>query len=520
VKIFSVSQIKAWDAYTIQHEPVISVDLMERAATACYNWITSHFNKTYSFKIFCGKGNNGGDGLSIARLLIENGYRVSVFVVESISAGSPDFKINLERLKSISNEIYFLENETPFPGLKDEIVIDALFGTGLNKKPTGIFSSLINYINKNAFKVISIDIPSGLYADKSSWSYRSDGHRLPDIPKSKLSDGDRQSIIKANYTLTFQNQKLAFLMPENESFTGEVVLLDIKLSKEYEEQENSPFEWVDRNLIRRIYIPRNPFANKGNYGYACLVAGSYGMMGAAVLSAKACLRSGVGKLTCYICKTGYDILQTSVPEAMCKTFGNTFIKDAKNFKEFDVIGIGPGLGKHPSHKELMQNLFRNFKKPVVIDADALNILSEYPSLYKSIPAHSIITPHPKEFERLFGKSDSDFDRIKLALLKAKELNIFIILKGHFTLIATPGGKGYFNSTGNAGLATPGAGDVLTGIITGLIAQKYSPLHACILGVYIHGLSGDIAAIKLSEEALIAGDIINYLGEVFLKIDVE
>ncbi len=470
---------------------------MERAAAACFKWISEHFDNSHSFKIFCGKGNNGGDGLAIARVLIENGYRVSVYVVQSNSTGTSDFEINLERLNKISNEIYFLENEDSFPGLKNDIAIDALFGTGLNKKPTGLFSKLISYINKSCKKVISIDVPSGLNVDKNSKT---------------------NTVIKASFTLSFQNQKLAFLMPENESYTGEVHLLDIQLSKEYEDKENTQFELVDKNVIRQIYTPRNPFSNKGNYGYACLLAGSYGMMGAAVLSSKACLRSGVGKLTTYTCKTGYEIFQTSVPEAMCKTFGNTFIKDAKDFKSFDVIGIGPGIGKHSSHKELLQRLFSNFKKPVVIDADALNVMSEYPALYKSIPANSIITPHPKEFERLFGKSESDFDRINLALIKAKQLKIFIVLKGHFTFIASSDGKGYFNSTGNAGMATAGAGDVLTGIITGLLAQKYSSLNACILGVYLHGLAGDLVSKNLSKEALIAGDIINYLGNAFKEIE--
>ncbi|MDQ2720711.1 MAG: NAD(P)H-hydrate dehydratase [Bacteroidota bacterium] len=496
MKIFSVSQIKAWDSYSIQHEPVSSVDLMERAAVACSKWMLQNFDNSVSFKIFCGKGNNGGDGLAIARLLIENNYRVSVYVMQSNSGGSPEFEINLKRLNKISNEIYFLENESSFPALKNEIVIDALFGTGLNKKPSELFSKLISFINKFSEKVISVDVPSGLFVDK---------------------DSKQNSIIKANFTLSFQNQKLAFLMPENGSFVGNVVLLDIQLSKEYEEKENTQFDFVDKNLIRRIYIPRSPFSNKGNYGYACLLAGSYGMMGAAVLSSRACLRSGIGKLTSYICKSGYEIFQSSVPEAMCKTFGNTFIKDVKDFKSFDVVGIGPGIGRHPSHKQLLQNLFKDFEKPVVIDADALNVMSGYPALNKLIPPNSIITPHPKEFERLFGKSDSDFDLINLAVSKAKQLKIFIVLKGHFTLIASPDGKGYFNSTGNAGMATAGAGDVLTGIITGLLAQKYSSLNACILGVYLHGLAGDIAAKKLSEEALIAGDIINNLGKAFREI---
>lgn len=495
MKIFSVSQIKEWDAFTIQHEPVSSIELMERAAWACSNWIIQHFNNSFSFKIFCGKGNNGGDGLAIARRLIENKYSVCVYVFGD-NAGTSDFETNLERLSNLTHEIFFLDSEESFPPIKNEIVIDALSGAGLNRKPTGIFSLLIQYISQYACKIISIDIPGGLYADKSSKS---------------------NDIIKADYTLSFQNQKLAFLMAENQPFIGKMVLLDIKLSTEYEVKENPRFELIDKNLIHKIFIPRKPFAHKGTYGYACLLAGSYGMMGAAVLSAKACLRSGVGKLACFVPATGYNIMQTSVPEAMCGTFGKKYLKKIKGIQNFDVIGIGPGIGKHDSHKELLQNLFSNFKKPVVIDADALNVLSKHSALYKSIPPQSIITPHPKEFERLFGKSASDFDLIELALKKAKELNIFIVLKGHHTFIATAEGKGYFNSTGNSGMATAGAGDVLTGIITGLIAQKYSSLNACILGVYLHGLAGDKAAGIISKEALIAGDIIKFIGAAFRKI---
>jgi len=500
LKIFSVSQIKSWDSYTIKNEPVKSIDLMERAATACSNWVAANFNKKNSIKIFCGKGNNGGDGLAIARLLSAKKYSVSVFIVQEKKEGSPDFEINLKRLKKTAVEIFFIENEKLFPTLSNgDLIIDALFGTGLNKKPEGLVSTLINYLDKRAGKIISIDVPSGLYIDKSSVG---------------------NTIIEATYTLTFQNQKLAFLMPENESFVGKVVLLNIGLSNEFEEKEKAQFEFVDKCLIEKIYVPRNKFSNKGNYGYACLLAGSYGMMGAAVLSARACLRSGAGKLTCYICEAGYNILQTSVPEAMCKVFGDKHLKDVSDFNDFNVIGIGPGIGKFESHKKLLNDLFSNFKRPLVIDADALNILSENQSLYNSIPPNSIITPHPKEFERLFGKTNSDFDRINLALSKAKELNIYVVLKGHYTFIASPENKGFFNSTGNAGMATAGAGDVLTGILTGLLAQKYSPLNACILGVYLHGLSGDIAAKEISQEALIADDIIQYIGHAFKEISLD
>lgn len=498
MKIFTAAQIKNWDAFTIKNEPITSIDLMERAAKACSDWILKKFSNTSSFNIFCGNGNNGGDGLAIARLLIENKFTVSVYIIESNSAGSGDFQINLKRLKKISSNIYFLDSPQSFPLIKKEdIIIDALFGTGLNKKPSGIFQKVIQHINDSGANVISIDIPSGLYVDRSSIG---------------------NAVIHARYTLSFQQQKLAFLQAENESFFGEVTILNIGLSQQYYNNEKSVFELIDKDRIRQIFIGRKPFSNKGNFGYACLVAGSYGMMGAAVLSAKACLRSGVGKLTVYTCKQGYTIIQTAVPEAMCKVFGNTFIKDIKNLNDFEVIGIGPGIGNHASHRQLLISVFKNFKRPVVIDADGLNTLSKYPVMYKLIPAQSIITPHPKEFERLFGKSENDFERIELALKKAKELNIFIVLKGHYTLIAAPDGKGYFNSTGNAGMATAGAGDVLTGIITGLLAQKYKPLNACILGVYLHGLAGDIAAEKFSQEAMLAGDIIDCIAYGFKEIN--
>jgi NAD(P)H-hydrate epimerase len=497
LKIFSVKQIKAWDSFTINNEPIKSIDLMERAARACSDWIAKNIDNNITLKIFCGNGNNGGDGLAIARHLSQKKYHIEVYITGDAENGSDDFKINLKRLNTTPVAIHFLKNDKSFPHISsNDLIIDALFGTGLNKKLTGQLAELVNHINASPCQIISVDVPSGLFIEK----------------KSKGN-----SIIKADWTLTFQNQKLAFLLAENTPYTGEVVLLDIGLSKEYETNELSRFNFIDPRIIREIYIPRKPFANKGDYGYACLLAGSYGMMGAAVLSARACLRSGVGKLTCYTCEAGYTILQTSVPEAMCRVVGDKFIRGKTDLKDFDVAGIGPGIGKHASHKLLLKNLFKDFKKPIVIDADALNVLSENKELYQFIPAHSIITPHPKEFERLFGKSSSDFDRIQLALSKAREFNIFIVLKGHHTFIATSDGKGFFNSTGNAGMATAGTGDVLTGIITGLLAQKYSPLSACILGVYLHGLAGDIAAKNISKEALIADDIIQNLGKAFLEI---
>lgn len=468
---------------------------MERAANACFEWIKQHFDHYFNFTIFCGRGNNGGDGIAIARLLHQHNYKVSVFVA-GLSRGSGDFEENLCRYRETNSKLEFINSEDAFPSLENTIVIDAIFGTGLNKKPAGIYPLLIKYINSHAERIISIDVPSGMYIDNTSVG---------------------NEIIKSNFTLSFQNEKLSFLMPENAEYTEQIKLLDIKLSSEFEQKEKTLYELIDKSLVQKLLKSRNSFTHKGNFGHACLLAGSYGMMGAAILSAEACIRSGVGKLTCFIPKCGYDILQISLPEAMCKTFGKKHLKELPDNLDFDVLGIGPGIGNIPSHEKLLKDIFKKFSKPVVIDADALNVMSSKPSLYKKIPKGSILTPHPKEFERLFGKTSSDFCTIELALKKAAEYNIFIVLKGHHTFIATPDGNGYFNSTGNAGMATGGTGDVLTGIITGLLAQKYTSLHACLLGVYIHGLAGDLASANLSQEAMKAGDIIDFLPAAFIEI---
>jgi ADP-dependent NAD(P)H-hydrate dehydratase / NAD(P)H-hydrate epimerase len=494
MKIFSAAQIKQWDAFTVANEPVTSINLMERAAAKCVEWLTeNNYNQKY-FQIFCGKGNNGGDGLAIARMLIQKKIATTVYILEFGNIGSPDFQINLAKLHECSTDIHFIQSRDFFPAItSDAVVIDALFGTGLNKPLAGISAALVNHINNSKAAIIAIDLPSGLAADSSS---------------------KNNAVIKAAHTLSFQNYKLAFLLPENENYCGSIHLLNIGLDKKFETEEDAIFELTDLNFIKSIYKPRNKFSHKGNYGHAALLCGSYGMMGAAVLSAAACLRSGVGKLTCFVPKCGYGILQTAVPEAMCLVSGEEYILSANEIKKFDAVGIGPGIGLHPSHATLLKEIFLQINKPILLDADALNIIGDNPALLSVIPENSILTPHPKEFERLFGKTANDFDRINLALQKSKELNLYIVLKGHHTFIATPEGKGYFNNTGNAGMATAGSGDTLSGIITGLLAQGYTPAQACILGVYLHGLAGDFAAAKLSQEAMIASDIIRYLGEVF------
>jgi ADP-dependent NAD(P)H-hydrate dehydratase / NAD(P)H-hydrate epimerase len=494
MKIFSAAQIKEWDAFTIANESIAAIDLMERAAAKVVGWLLENKYSKKHFHIFCGKGNNGGDGLAIARMLINQKCTVTVYILEFGNIGTADFQTNLARLHECSTDIHFIQSPEFFPVIKDEaVIIDALFGTGLNKPLAGVSAGLVNHINQVKADVIAIDLPSGLAADSSS---------------------KNNAVIRATHTLSFQNYKVAFLLPENENYCGSIHLLNIGLHKKFETEEAAVFELTDLKFIKSIYKPRSRFSHKGNYGHAALLCGSYGMMGAGILSAGACLRSGVGKLTCFIPKCGYGILQTAVPEAMCRVSGDDYILSAIEIKKFDAAGIGPGIGLQLSHATLLKDVFLQINKPILLDADALNIIGDNPSLLALIPANSILTPHPKEFERLFGTTVNDFERINLALQKSKEFHLYIVIKGHHTFIATPEGKGYFNNTGNAGMATAGSGDVLSGIITGLLAQQYTPLQACLMGVYLHGLAGDFVAAKLSPEAMTAGDIIQYIGEGF------
>ncbi len=497
MKILSAEQIRQWDQYTIEQEPILSINLMERAAGKCTAWLMQQYPDAPSFAIFCGKGNNGGDGLPMARMLMENNYAVSIYILEFGHKGTDDFQTNLARLHSLPNpDIHFIQTKENFhPFSPEQIVVDALLGSGINRSLEGITAQLVNHINSSDCEIVSIDIPSGLFTDHSS---------------------NGQLTIQATHTLSFQCHKPAFFMSENEAAIGEVHLLDIGLNDDYYKSIEPLFELTDEEIIQSIYKPRKSFSHKGTYGHALIVAGSYGKMGAAVLSSKACMRSGVGLLTCHIPSAGYNILQSTVPEAMVMTDINSSIitKIDVNLSMYKSIGIGPGIGTAAETTTMLQQLLTNYKKPMVIDADALNILAAQKDLLKLLPAQSILTPHPKEFERLFGEKSNEFDRISLAQQKAKELNCIIVLKGHHTFIAAPDGKSIFNSTGNPGMATAGSGDVLTGILTGLLAQGYPSKHAAILGVYLHGLAGDIAASSSSQEGLIASDIIYNLPKAF------
>lgn len=499
MKILSAPQIRAADAYTIEHEPVRSVLLMERAAAECAGWMVHTFGETPPpFYIFCGMGNNGGDGLVIARLLKEHGFTVQAWLVHHSDAASEDNLANQPHYAALQH----IHSLADFPVMEEHgVIVDAIFGTGLSRPVEGWVAGIIHKINdlRNRHTIVSIDMPSGLMADRPT------GHA---------------PCIHARYTLSFQFYKLAFLLPENADKAGQVVILQIGLHPDYIAQVQTRFHMVDEMIIRTIYQPRDPFAHKGTYGHALMVAGSYGKMGAAVLAAKACLRAGAGLLTMHVPRCGYEIVQTSVPEAMCETedtahFSAHFHETVKD--GYASIGIGPGTGTEATTAKALEKLLGKYGRPMVLDADALNMISNYPFLLQKIPHSSILTPHPKEFERLFGPAADHFERLDLLSAKAQELQLYILLKGRFSAMACPDGAVYFNPTGNPGMASAGSGDVLTGILTGLLCQGYTPKAALLLGVWLHGLAGDLAADDISEEALIAEDIINYLGLAWLKV---
>jgi hydroxyethylthiazole kinase-like uncharacterized protein yjeF len=497
MKILSAEEIRLWDQYTIRQEPVASIDLMERAATACTEWLEEKFPDNSSFLVYCGKGNNGGDGLAIARMLSMRQYHVTVFVLEFGHKGTDDFQANLARLHQQPQvDIRFIQSEENIhaPG-KDTIIIDALFGSGLNRGIEGVTAALVKHLNESGCSIISIDIPSGLFVDRSSAG---------------------NCVINADHTLSFQCYKPAFLFAENAEYIGEVHILDIGLHNDFYNSISSRFELLDDEIVSSIHKPRKRFSHKGNFGHALLVAGSYGKTGAAILAANACLRSGAGLVTCHVPASSYAIMQSTVPEAMVLTdFNSSFnTKIEDDLTKYDAVGVGPGIGMASETKMLLREIFDAYRSPMVLDADALNILSSQKDLLKMVPGGSILTPHPKEFVRLFGETPNEFERVPLALQKASELNCIIVLKGHYSFIATPGGKGFFNSTGNAGMATGGSGDVLTGILTGLLAQGYSSTESAILGVFLHGLAGDMAARSYSMEAMKAGDITDHLGKAF------
>ena len=502
MKFFNTPLIKAIDAYTIEHEPVASIDLMERAARALAAAILERYAGR-SFAVFAGPGNNGGDGLAVARMLQGAGCDVAVWLINPKGKLSPDCAVNLERLQAAGVPVTEVADAFIMPALAaDVVVIDALFGSGLDRPVVnGVFANVIRGIDACSNDVVAIDMPSGLLG----------GENEPAL----------QLIVLATLTLTLQFPKLSQLFAENEMFVGELQILEIQLSQRAIEETPSPFFYTCRDEIKPLIRTRAKHAHKGTFGRALLVAGSKGMAGASVLAARAALRSGVGLLTVHVPSCNNAIVQGAVPEAMTSIDScECCFSDAIDTERYTAVGVGPGLGQSKESETALLALIDSCKAPMVLDADALNILARNPKYMQRLPQGSVITPHVGEFARLFGETDSSYVRLQAAQAYAMTFGVTIVLKGAYTVIVTQMGTMHFNSTGNPGMATGGCGDVLTGCILALMAQGYAAPDAARLAVYVHGLAGDIAANEKGQIALVAGDIVDCLPRAWRSLEEE
>ncbi|MCW8980199.1 MAG: NAD(P)H-hydrate dehydratase [Altibacter sp.] len=500
MKIFSSEQLYKADKITTEKEGITSVDLMERAGTQIFNWLHQRMQGAQvPIHIFCGIGNNGGDGLVVGRLLIEHGYNVILYVVNCSDKRSKEFLINYDRVKNVTkNWPKLMKSEDDFPTIApQDIIIDAIFGIGLNRCPDGWVKKLIQYLNASKAFKLSIDIPSGLFAEK---------------PLS-----DPEAVLKANHTLTFQVPKLSFFLPETGAYVPFYEAIDIGLDAEFLSNAEPLAQLIGKQEAQLFYKQRQKYVHKGSYGHALLIAGSYGKMGAAVLATKALLRTGAGMATTYTAKCGYNILQTAIPEAMVLTDEHEmFVTEIQYDFQPSAAGIGMGIGVHEETVTAFKKFLANIKIPLLLDADALNILASHTELLGQLPKHSILTPHPGELERLIGSWSSDYDKLDKAKAFAKKHEIVLLIKGANSIIVFEE-KLYINTTGNPGMATAGSGDVLSGMITGLLSQGYDPLLATVFGVYLHGSAGNIVSQEKGFEAVIAGDIIEHIGSAYLSL---
>lgn len=501
MKIFTSRQIREIDQFTISNEPVSPEELMERASRQLLCWIIDRFDKYREIFIFTGPGNNGGDGLALARMLWVEGYKVSVFHINTLSKTSDCWEINRSRLENETTVPFQAVNQTDdFPAVKENsVIIDAIFGSGLTRPVDGLAAEIIRKINSVEAVRISVDIPSGLFGEDNS---------------GNLSE----NIVSAHHTLSFQFPKLSFMFAENYRFTGDWHVLPIGLHEKAIQDTESHFFFTEKKDISDRLKKRRKFDHKGIYGHGLLIAGSYGKMGAAILGAMSALRTGAGLLTSYVPRCGINILQTAVPEAMVMPDPtDKFISEVPPVGKFTAVGIGPGIGTGKETQNALNILLTRCDIPIVIDADGINILGVNREWLTLLPEYTVLTPHPKEFERIAGKTENSYDRLIRQIEFSRKYRCFIVLKGAFTSISTPDGFVYFNPTGNPGMATAGSGDVLTGMITGMLCQGYSPLDACLIAVFVHGMAGDIAAVESGFESLIATDIIRNIGNAFIKI---
>ncbi|WP_460219545.1 NAD(P)H-hydrate dehydratase [Psychroserpens sp. MEBiC05023] len=500
MKIFSKAQIYEGDQLTSKKQNISSTELMERAGIQIFNWL--HFRMQGAqvpIHVFCGIGNNGGDGLVIARHLINHGYNVKTYIVNCSDKRSKDFLINYDLIKQTTKKWPdMLACEADFPEIqKEDIIVDAIFGIGLNRPANDWVKSLFVHFRKSQAFTLAVDVPSGLYTDK--------------VPE------DENGVVWANYTLSFQSPKLVFFLPETSKYTVQWEVLDIGIDREFLFITETEAELIGKHEVLPIYKPREKYAHKGDFGHSVIIGGSYGKIGSVLLASRAALSIGAGLVTSYIPKCGYQILQTAFPEAMVITDeGEHYISNISFDIEPKVAGLGIGMGTETETISALENFLKSNTIPLVIDADGLNILAKKKALLKLLPEQTILTPHPKELERLIGNWKDDFDKLKKAKDFSKKHKVILVIKGANT-ITVFNEKLYINTTGNPGMATAGTGDVLTGVITGLISQGYDALAATVFGVYLHGKAADIAIEDVGYQSLIATYIIEALGEAYIDL---
>lgn len=500
MKIFSKEQIYEGDKLTANKQNITSTELMERAATQIFNWMHMRMQGAQvPVHVFCGIGNNGGDGLVLARHLITHGYNVKTYIVNYSDKRSKDFLINYDRIKGVTKQWPELMTcEEDFPEIHpDDIIVDAVFGIGLNRPVIDWVKALFRHFKNTKAFTLSVDIPSGLRTDK--------------VPESE------NDVVWAGYTLSFASPKLVFFLPETAKYTVQWEVLDIGLDPEFLHTTVTEVELISKYEVLPMYLPRQKFSHKGEFGYSLIIGGSYGKIGAVTLASKGALSAGAGLVTTYVPKCGYNIIQSAFPEAMVITDDNDeIITDIEFDIKPTVVGVGVGLGTNPKTIEALEEFLKNHKLPMVIDADGINILAKKKALLKLLPENTVLTPHPKELERLVGAWSDDFDKLNKVKDFSKKYKVIVVIKG-FNAITVMQDKLYVNTTGNPGLATAGTGDVLMGVITGLISQGYNPLVASIFGVYLHGKSADIAVEDYGYQSLIASHVIDYLGEAFIDL---
>jgi hydroxyethylthiazole kinase-like uncharacterized protein yjeF len=501
MKIFKSEQIREIDAYTIENEPISSIDLMERASLKFAKWFVRKFDSSHPVYVFAGTGNNGGDGFAAARMLAERNYKIKAVLIKFSDRLSSDCEININLFKELFAENYFEikdANELPEPD-SNSIVIDAIFGSGLSRGVSGLAADVIKFMNASGALLVSIDIPSGLFGEDNR-------------------SNDLNSIVQADYTVSFEFPFLSFFFAENIEFVKTWKTIGIGLHPTVIKDTHSDYVLLNDEFVSSLIKTRGKFSHKGSYGHALIIAGSYGMMGASVLATHACLRGGAGLVTAHVPKSGYPIIQKTVPEAIVSIDDSDLVfSGISDLRKYTAVGIGPGLNCQSNSGKGFHALLKTIQVPLLIDADALNILADNKYWLDELPENTVLTPHPGEFDRLFEQSASSYERHLKQLEYAIKFKVVIVLKGAHTMIALPDGKCFVNSTGNAGMATGGSGDVLTGLITSLLAQGYTSEHASIIAVYIHGLAGDLALEEQSQESLIAGDLIHFTGKAFKHV---